>query len=119
MNKKTIALSVATAATAAAVTAGSTLAYRGDPNVHGPNYTPERHEAMIKAFENKDFQAWKNQMQGRGRVSEVIDSQEKFEKFAQAHQLMLEGKTEEANAIRAELGLGNGQGHHGYGRNHQ
>ena len=87
------------------------LAYRGDPNVQGPNYTPERHEAMVKAFENNDYNAWKTQMAGRGRASEVINASN-FSKFAQAHKLMLEGKIDEANKIKTELGLGthNGSG---------
>jgi len=95
-------------------------AYRGDPNVRGPNYSAERHEAMTKAFESKDYNAWKNLMQGRGRVTSVI-TKDNFAKFAEAHKLALAGKTEEANKIRTELGLGlhNGSGFGqgmGYGR---
>jgi hypothetical protein len=102
-----------------------TNAYRGDTNVQGPNYSAERHEAMTNAFENQNYNEWKNQMQGRGRVTEVVN-EKNFAKFAQAHKLMLEGKTEEANQIRQELGLGlhdgsgYGSGQHdgqGYGRN--
>ena len=95
-------------------------AYQGDPNVKGPNYTAERHDAMLKAFENKDYNAWKELMAGRGRATQVIN-EGNFSKFAEAHKLALEGKTEEAKKIRAELGLGlrngngNGQGH-GMGR---
>lgn len=87
------------------------LGYKGDPNVKGPNYTQERHEAMTKAFENKDYNAWKNLMAGRGRITQVINEQN-FAKFAKAHKLALEGKTNEANAIRTSLGLGlhNGSG---------
>ncbi|HSV95266.1 MAG TPA: hypothetical protein VLH94_04855 [Spirochaetia bacterium] len=97
-------------------------AYRGDPSVQGPNYTTERHEAMTKAFENKDYNAWKNLVAGNnGRVAQVIN-QSNFGKFVEAHELALQGKTEEANKIRTELGLGlrngsgNGQGM-GKGRN--
>lgn len=96
-------------------------AYRGDPTVTGSNYSIERHEAMTQAFANKDYYAWKNLMQGNnGRVVQVIN-QSNFGKFAEAHNLALQGKTEEANKIRTELGLGlrdgsgNGQGM-GYGR---
>jgi len=66
---------------------------------------------MTKAFENNDYNAWKEQMGGRGRVSQVIN-EENFERFAEAHRLALEGKTEEAAKIRQELGLGlqNGSG---------
>jgi hypothetical protein len=86
-------------------------AYRGDPNVKGPNYSQERHDAMQKAFENNDYEAWKSLMAGRGRVMQVINK-DNFAKFAEAHRLMLEGKTAEAQKIRTELGLGlkNGNG---------
>ena len=100
--------------------APSVLAYRGDPNTQGPNYTAERHEAVTKAFANKDYNAWKELMQGKGRVTQAVN-EGNFARFAEMHQLRLEGKTEEANQIRTELGLGlgsgsgNGQGK-GYGR---
>ena len=87
------------------------LAYRGDPSVQGPNCTVERHEEMVQAFENNDYNAWSQLMQGRGRVTQVIN-EGNFARFSEMHRLMLEGKTEEANTIRAELGLGqqNGSG---------
>jgi len=106
MNKKTITLSLATAFTSAAITASLTSAYRGNPNVPGPNYTPERHEAMEEALEKRNFQTWKELHNGRGRISQVIDSQEKFEKMAEAHELMEEGKVDEAHEIMADL-MGN------------
>ncbi len=86
-------------------------AYQGDPSVRGPNCTAERHEAMTQAFENNDYNAWKEQMQGRGRVTQVVN-EGNFARFAEAHKLALEGKTDEANQIRQELGLGqrNGSG---------
>jgi hypothetical protein len=87
------------------------LAYRGDPVVKGPNYTEERHTAMEKAFENKDYNAWKMLMDGRSRATQVINK-DNFAKFAEAHKLVEQGKTAEAAKIRAELGLGlqNGSG---------
>lgn len=102
-------------------TISGTLAYKGDPNVQGPNYSPERHEAMTKAFENNDYNAWKEQMRGRGRVTQVVN-EGNFAKFSEMHKLMLEGKSEEVGKIRIELGLGlknsSGQGQGmGYGRN--
>ena len=87
------------------MSAGTALAYQGDPTVKGPNYSVERHEAMEKAFENKDYDAWKNLMQGKGRVSQVVNK-DNFSKFAEAHELMEQGKTAEAQQIRQELGLG-------------
>jgi len=79
MNIKTIALSVSmltAGALLAGVISGTALAYRGDPNVQGPNYSPERHEAMEQAFENNDYNSWKQLMEQnahRGRVMDVIN----------------------------------------------
>jgi len=86
-------------------------AYRGDPSVQGPEYSAERHEAMTQAFDSNDYQAWKEQMEGRGRVTEVI-TEENFARFIEAHRLALAGDIEGAAQIRAELGLGlrNGTG---------
>jgi len=101
------------------MSAGTALAYQGDPTVKGPNYSIERHEAMEKAFENKDYVAWKNLMQGKGRVSQIVN-QNNFSKFAEAHELMEQGKIAEAQKIRQELGLGlhngSGKGMSGAGR---
>lgn len=105
----------------AVISTSSALAYRGAPSVKGPNYSMERHTAMEKAFENTDYSAWKNLMQNRGRVTQVI-TKENFEKFAEAHELMEDGKVEEAKKIRQELGLdlknGSGKNGGGMGRNH-
>lgn len=122
MNKKLIVLGSASLLLGGFIlTTGNAFAYRGDPTVKGPNYTEERHQEMTSAFENNDYNSWKNLMSGRGRVAEVINEQN-FSRFAEAHKLALEGKTEEANKIRQELGLGlhNGSGRGmggGQGRN--
>ncbi len=123
-NKKTMAV---LAVAAVIITAGvigiynqnGAYAYQGDPARTGPNYSPERHAIMEKAFADVDYETWQEQMQGRGRVSEMINK-DNFAQFAKAHQLAEEGKYEEANAIRAELGLGahGSEGHmkgHGFG----
>lgn len=95
----------------AGVSAGNALAYRGNPAVKGPNYSEERHEAMEKAFENKDYDAWKNLMRGKGRMTQVIN-EDNFARFAEAHELAEQGNIAEAQKIRQELGLGlhNGAG---------
>lgn len=109
MTKKGIALGVLGLAVAgAAAYSTGVLAYRGDPNQKGPNYTPERHEQMQKAFDNKDYAAWKALMGDRGAARLVTEKN--FARFSEMRRLMLEGKKAEADAIRAELGLGNGQG---------
>lgn len=92
----------------------SALAYQGNSSVRGPQYTPERHEAMEKAFATNDYTAWKNLMQGRGRVSEII-TKDNFSQFAKAHTLAEQGNYTEANAIRTSLGLGGGTGGCGMG----
>jgi hypothetical protein len=86
----------------------SAFASQGRMGQFGPNYTPERHEQMLKAFENNDYAAWKNQMGNRGAANVVTE--QNFSRFTQMHNLMLEGKIDEANAIRSELGLGQGNG---------
>jgi len=93
------------------ISAASVFAYQGDPTVQGPNYSVDRHEAMEEAFENNDYEAWKNLMVGNGRVMQVVNK-DNFSKFAEAHELAEQGNTVEAQKIRQDLGLGlrNGSG---------
>jgi len=112
MNKKTMLLGAMVLVLGGLVVfPGLAKAYRGDPNTQGPNCTAERHEMMNEAFESNDYNAWKEQMQGKGRVTQVVN-EDNFARFAEAHRLALEGKTDEANQVRQELGLGfrNGSG---------
>jgi len=99
------------------VTTSTAFAYKGDPSVKGPNYSFERHEAMEKAFDNKDYSSWKSLMDGKGRVSQVI-TEDNFARFVEAHELAQQGKLIEAEKIRQELGLGlkNGLGNKMGGR---
>jgi len=84
-------------------------AYMGKTSEVGPNYNAERHAIMEKAFETNDYNLWKSQMTGKGAMNKINESN--FAKFAEAHRLMNEGKNDEANKIRQELGLGgNGDG---------
>ena len=108
MNKKSIVLG-ATALVLGGLVMSPRLAeaYQGDPSVRGPNCTTERHEEMTQAFENNDYNAWKELMSGRGRVTQVVTA-ENFARFAEAHQLVTEGNLDGAKQIRQELGLGLG-----------
>lgn len=109
MTKKNIAigaLSVAIMGTAIFATGAS--AYRGDMGQNGPLYSQERHEQMEKAFADNDYNTWKSLMNGRGRVVNVIN-EGNFNRFAEAHKLAAEGKSDEATKIRQELGLGQGE----------
>lgn len=99
-----------------AVSVTSVSAYQGDPSVQGLNYSAERHEEMTQAFATNDYESWKELMNGKGRVSEVVNA-ENFAQFAEAHKLAEEGNIEASQAIRTELGLGlkngSGQGQRG------
>jgi hypothetical protein len=103
-NKIVIPVGVIALVSAAGV-AYAAYAYQGDPGQRGPNFSQTRYEAMQKAFENNDYNAWKELMNGQGRVSSVIN-EGNFSRFSEMHSLMLEGKYDEANKIREELGLG-------------
>ncbi len=62
------------------------LAYRGNPDIQGPNYSPERHEAMEVVFEKGDYQGWLKLMEGKAwRLKEIVNSEAKFIEFAKAH----------------------------------
>lgn len=79
----------------------------------------ERHEAMQKAFETKDYNAWKTLMKNnKGRAADVI-TEDNFAKFAEAHLLMAEGKPDEAKKIFDELGVKGPGSPKGFDRNHE
>lgn len=111
MKKITLGLGALAVIGIAGLFASAVFAYQGDPTVKGPNYSTDRHAAMEQAFENKDYNAWKGLMAGNGRVMQIINK-DNFANFAEAHDLVEQGKTVEAQKIRQELGLGlnNGSG---------
>jgi hypothetical protein len=82
----------------------SAMAYQGNYSESGPNCSPDRHEAMMQAMDNNDYQAWNELMAGRGRVSQVVKA-DNFARFAEAHRLAQAGDVEGADTIRQELGL--------------
>jgi hypothetical protein len=90
---------------------GSVMAYQGNPKIQGPNYSIERHDAMINAFENNDYDAWQALMTENGRNPRVLEvvNKENFSTFVEMHNAMISGDTDKANELRAELGLGQGQ----------
>lgn len=113
MNKKILSLLALAVALVSTIGISNALAYQGEANTYGPNHTEEREDAMRTIMETNDYEGWVALMTENGRTPGVlnkVDSQEKFNLFAQAYLLTQEGKIEEANAIRSELGLGNGQG---------
>lgn len=113
MNKKLLTISILSLGIVSIFGVSQAFAYRGDATVVGPNHTEEREASMEQIMASKDYEGWKVLMTENGRTPGVlrkVDTQEEFNQFAEAYVLSHEGKTEEANAIRAELGLGNGQG---------
>lgn len=117
-NKLTVGAAALVAIIATAGIAASTFAYQGDPSVQGPNLDTATHEAMTAAFENGDYEAWKENKpnEARGRMMDVVKDDATFAKFAAIREARLAGDTETADALRAELGLGQGNGEgHGQG----
>ena len=115
MKTKLITLSVLAVATLGLFAVANTqvFAYQGDYSKVGPNHTEEREDAMEKVMNTNDYEGWKKLMTEDGRTPGVlkkVDTQAEFLKFAEAYKLGKAGKTTEAAAIRAELGLGNGMG---------
>lgn len=70
--------------------------------------SPERQQAMKEAFAGDNYQNWKEEMTGRGRVTQVVN-EDNFTQFAHAHELAQAGDLEGAREIRQSLGLGAGQ----------
>ena len=89
----------------------SVFAYQGNYSKQGPSYSPERHSAIEEAMESNNYKAWKELMNGKGRITQVVNV-DNFARFAEAHKLVEEGNLEKAKVIRVELGLGlkNGSG---------
>ena len=87
---------------------GPVLAYRGDATVKGPNYTEERHETNVNAFEKGDYNAWVANMAGKGATRFVNESN--FKEFAAAQLAAQKGDSTLLNAFRAKYGMGQGRG---------
>jgi hypothetical protein len=104
MKSKKIYVSLAVLTLILTAGVASVSAYQGDYSKTGPNCTPERHEAMEAAFNNNDYNAWAEQMTGKGRVTQVIN-ESNFSQFAEAHRLGQAGDTAGADALREKLGL--------------
>ncbi|MCK5466249.1 hypothetical protein KAI56_01990 [Candidatus Parcubacteria bacterium] len=82
----------------------SAMAYQGDYSKQCPAYSPERHITMTEAMDNNNYEAWRELMADRGRVTQVINA-DNFARFAEARRLAHSGDLEGADEIRKELGL--------------
>lgn len=90
----------------------SVIAYRGNPEENGPNYDADVHEQLEAAIEAGDYDAWleirtENNLPMKGRMFQVI-TEENFDRYVALHEANEAGDTVTADAIRAELGLGQG-----------
>ena len=91
------------------------FAYRGDATVKGPNYTEERHNINVSAFEKGDYKSWVANMAGRGATRFVTESN--FKEFASAQLASQKGDNTLLNAFRTKYGMGQGNGQgNGQGR---
>lgn len=101
--KKLLILSLSLVTILASVKAAS--AYQGDPNLKGPNYSPERHEAMEAAFvagEN-GYDNWLKLMENRAwRLKQIINNRKIFAEYAEAHDKGIAA----INAFRIKYNLG-------------
>lgn len=84
------------------------LAYRGDASVKGPNYTEERHNTNVTAFEKGDYKSWAANMSGRGATRFVTEAN--FKEFATAQLASQKGDNTLLNAFRTKYGMGQGNG---------
>jgi hypothetical protein len=97
----------------------SVFAYKGDPTIQGPNYDADVHEQLEAAIESGDYDAWivirqENNLPMNGKIFQVIN-EDNFDKYTALHEAMEDGDYESANAIKAELGLGQGMMKRGNG----
>jgi hypothetical protein len=93
------------------------IAYQGNPDIKGPNYNEDVHEQLEAAMEARDYDLWvsireENNLPSRGKIFSVLN-EDNFEKFVEMHEANEAGDIETSNAIRAELGLGQGMRSHG------
>jgi hypothetical protein len=100
-----------------AVSLITVFAYKGDPSVNGPNYNEDVHAQLEAAIETGNYDSWiqirkDNNLPMNGRMFQVVNK-DNFKTFAQMHEAMQSGNTEKADALREELGLGQGMGRQG------
>jgi len=67
------------------------------------------HEAMQTAIDNGDYNAWKEIVDSRPKITDYVN-QDNFDQFVQMHKDMQAGDFEAADAIRTELGIPDGLG---------
>lgn len=66
----------------------------------------EQRNAMERAVEDGDYNAWKNIQDSNTKIADIINKNN-FAEFSEMHNLIQSGKLSEADVIRGELGLPN------------
>lgn len=74
----------------------------------------EFHNQIEQAIKTNNYKDWKNTIESKSRPCDVV-TEENFSRFAEMHNLMEDGKYEEAMAIRDELGISGMGGRMGRG----
>lgn len=102
-----------------AVVGISTFAQTTTDQTTKPNFIAQ-HQEFKQAITDGDYDAWSKIMQEqvenlRTNATELESqiNQQTFDKLTQAHELMQEGKVDEARAIFEEIGMPGPMGHHG------
>jgi hypothetical protein len=88
-------------AMAASASADTGMGWRADRG----NCNAEQHEAVEEAIEKNDYEAWKELMGDRGRITQIV-TKDNFDTFVAMHEAMEDGDYKKAAEYRKELGLG-------------
>jgi len=78
----------------------------------------EHRTRMEKAIEARDYDAWKAESDAwgsKGQASQKV-TKDNFETLVKLHEAVKAGRTDEAAALRKELGMGEGKGGMGAGQ---
>jgi hypothetical protein len=102
MDYKKIGAGLGVFAVVLAVGVISVSASQGDFNFRAKKVGLENKEVFVDAIENNDYTAWQELMSKRGRVGELV-TEENFANVVKMHQLMEDGKFEEAKDLKKEL----------------
>jgi hypothetical protein len=124
MKKQLLGLGVAGAVLASAgyLATSQASAHLSNGQGYRAHYSPERHAQMEQIIENQNYEEWL-ELVGDRPITDYV-TEDNFSRFLEMIALRHEGNFEEADAIRAELGMpergshrGEGEGKsRGYGR---
>jgi len=105
MKKQLLGLGVAGAVLASAgyLATSQVSAHPGTGQGYRAHYSPERHAQMEQVIENQNYEEWL-ELVGDRPITEYV-TEENFSRFLEMMALRHEGNFEEADAIRAELGM--------------